>query len=1285
MNSVQSQHPINYSASGIVRYAWLPIPIFILLIGILWMADLKIVLEPPYLLPLFNFIFSTAVAFFVSYLAVISFSRNASVTVLMLGSGMLFFGTVSVIAAIAIQIGQINLGITVYNTGVLFSGMCHLLAAAALVIESRVNRNAILILSATYALVLTVIGLLTYAATKDLTPVFFIQGIGPTPFRQAVLGTAVGIHLLSGIIIALVSRRFHWIFGRWYALSLMMIAIGLFGVLIISHVGSPLGWSGRAAQYVGGIYMIVAVLVGARKNGEWDASLQAALKESQERYRMLVEATFEGIVISEEEVIVDVNEQFCRMLGYTESELIGKPISDLIPEKDRKRVVSTILSGQDVTDEHFMLKKDGNILVVESHGRTILRNGRHIRYSAVRDITDRKRSEKALQESEDKFSKAFYNSPTFMFITERDTGIYIETNDAYSALTSFKHEELIGHSSIELGILSSEVRAEIIRHLLKSGRVQNMQLQIVTKSGEIKTRLFSAETFEYKGKPCMIGSGIDITELIQANEALRISEEKYRFLFDSMKEGFCIVEVIFDENGKGIDHRFIEVNQAFEHHTGLNEAVGKTALELVPGLESKWSKRYGRIAASGKAEHFIDDSVAMGRWFEMDCFGVGNPEENRVALLFNDITERKQVEDALRESENRFRMLFEHMAEGFFLAEIICDESGNPVDYQHLAVNPALEYFVGKTRLEVLKSPRPWIEKFGRVALTGKPEKFEGFSVLLNRHFLISAYCPEHGKFACLVQDITDAKRSKQKLIESEERFRTMADGLPLMVWVYDHRNKQLLVNKTYLEFFGVTHEEVNNDRWQILIHPDDADAYLNEFFDCVRSQRPFYGQARVKRSDGQWRWIESWAQPRLSPDGGYMGSVGTSTDITERKQTEEAIKDLTKNLELRVAERTAVAEQRARQLQQLALELSNAEDKERKRMAMILHDDLQQHLGALRFNLFTLLPKDLIDDEVKDRLLKFEDLIDQAIKKTRSLSHELSPPVLHQSGFLAALNWLAKDVQQKHGQQVILKSMPEAEPESTAVSSVLFRSVRELLFNALKHSETKTAFIEADVMGNFISVSVKDHGKGCDVEAVKARTSSAPGFGLFNIEERIKFLGGHFEIDSIPGNGCCVTLRVPKDPESTLQNVQVSTDVIPKKKQQKQPQTADQIRIMLVDDHPSIRQGMSMFLKAITDFELLAEASNGIEAVRMARELKPDVVLMDISMPEMDGIEATAVIKKDHPNIRIIGLSMHEDEKTRERMLSAGASAYLNKAAPVNEIIEVIKNSRTIKKAIGT
>jgi PAS domain S-box-containing protein len=376
MNSDQNHHSVKHKTSSIVQFAWLPIPIFIVLIGILWLAGVKIVLEPPFLFPLLNFIFATAVSFFVAYLAVVSFARNASVTVLMLGSGMLFFGINSFILGIAVQIGHINVGVTVYNTSMLFGGMCHLLAASALVMQYRIERHAILILSATYALVLTITGLLTYMAASGLTPVFFIQGIGPTPLRQAVLGTAIGLHVLSGIIIAPYSRRFHWHFGRWYALSLWMIAIGLFGFLIISYVGSPLAWSGRVALYVGGIYMLVAVLTAAREGGEWDAALQSALKESQERYRVLAEATFEGIFISEDGVIVDVNEQFCRMLHYSESGLIGKRIADLIPETDRERFLGAIMTGQNRSGEHSMLKKDGSLIVVESHWRTILHSGR---------------------------------------------------------------------------------------------------------------------------------------------------------------------------------------------------------------------------------------------------------------------------------------------------------------------------------------------------------------------------------------------------------------------------------------------------------------------------------------------------------------------------------------------------------------------------------------------------------------------------------------------------------------------------------------------------------------------------------------------------------------------------------------------------------------------------------------------------------------------------------------------------------------------------------------------
>ena len=138
--------------------------------------------------------------------------------------------------------------------------------------------------------------------------------------------------------------------------------------------------------------------------------------------------------------------------------------------------------------------------------------------------------------------------------------------------------------------------------------------------------------------------------------------------------------------------------------------------------------------------------------------------------------------------------------------------------------------------------------------------------------------------------DLIDQKKADEALKESEERFRTMADGLPLIVWVHDAEGKQEFVNQTFLDFFGVTHDEMKDDRWQVLMHPEDAPGYADEFLACVRERRFFHRQVRVQNADGEWRWIESWGRPRITSSGKYLGHVGTSADITERKRAEEAL-----------------------------------------------------------------------------------------------------------------------------------------------------------------------------------------------------------------------------------------------------------------------------------------------------------------------------------------------------------------------------------------------------------
>ena len=128
---------------------------------------------------------------------------------------------------------------------------------------------------------------------------------------------------------------------------------------------------------------------------------------------------------------------------------------------------------------------------------------------------------------------------------------------------------------------------------------------------------------------------------------MRSSEARYRSLFESINEGFCIIEMLFDDHGKPNNYRFLEVNPAFERHTGLVDATGRTALELIPELEHFWFERYGRVATTGEPERFVEQVGALQRWFEVDAFRLQDPQSRQIAVLFNDITEHRAAEQAL--------------------------------------------------------------------------------------------------------------------------------------------------------------------------------------------------------------------------------------------------------------------------------------------------------------------------------------------------------------------------------------------------------------------------------------------------------------------------------------------------------------------------------------------------------------------------------------------------------------------------------------------------------------
>lgn len=404
------------------------------------------------------------------------------------------------------------------------------------------------------------------------------------------------------------------------------------------------------------------------------------------------------------------------------------------------------------------------------------------------------------------------------------------------------------------------------------------------------------------------------------------------------------------------------------------------------------------------------------------------------------------------------------------------------------------------------------------------------------------------------------------------------------------------------------------------------------------------------------------------------------TTEVTDQvlalrrlEDNERRYRALAETLERRVGERTAELERRAAQLQTLATELTRAEQRERTRLAKLLHDHLQQLLVAAKLRV-GLLPRLGIDHDLPTATREVESLLADSIDTVRTLTAELSPLVLQDRGLAPALEWLGRWMRDKHRLEVDLELDHEAEPASDTVRILLYEAVRELLLNVVKHAGVNRArvVLRREPPGR-VKLLVEDHGAGFDPTSLHLGQQISGGFGLFSIRERLDTLGGRMVLDSAPGRGAQVVLLAPvrlRSPESPA--VPVDEDAL--HVVEPEPRPGGPIRVLLADDHRILRQGLVSLLAFETDIEVVAEAADGRQAVELALRLSPDVVIMDVSMPIMDGVEATRRITSDQPNVRVIGLSLHESADMARAMRDAGAAAYLSKGGPADVLVATIR-----------
>ena len=380
--------------------------------------------------------------------------------------------------------------------------------------------------------------------------------------------------------------------------------------------------------------------------------------------------------------------------------------------------------------------------------------------------------------------------------------------------------------------------------------------------------------------------------------------------------------------------------------------------------------------------------------------------------------------------------------------------------------------------------------------------------------------------FYVLVTETTALNDAHEALRISEERYHAVLEDQTELISRFSADGTFTFVNSAYSRFFGKAAEELMGQTWAPVCPPDDIPHIEAQLQTLSPAQPTVVIENRVCSASGEVRWLQFINRGFFDESGQLLEIQSVGRDITDREEAESALREAHSRLEQRVIERTE-------QLRRLGIEKALAEERERQAIARDLHDGLGQLLHVAKVKL-DVLGKQLPASASK-AARELDSLLADASRITRSLTTQLSPPVLNKLGLAHALRWLAEEMNNLYGLSVSVGCEGGSPVLATGHANILFRSVRELLINVVKHSGTRQAKINMTCSNEQLVLMVSDAGVGIpDIADVVSKTR---GFGLTSIRERLAYLGGETDIVSAAGTGLCVSLRIPLRTSSPLES----------------------------------------------------------------------------------------------------------------------------------------------------
>jgi PAS domain S-box-containing protein len=566
------------------------------------------------------------------------------------------------------------------------------------------------------------------------------------------------------------------------------------------------------------------------------------------------------------------------------------------------------------------------------------------------------------------------------------------------------------------------------------------------------------------------------------------------------------------------DFRCLWANQEYANwiQRPLDEIIGRPIADVL-GREAFESRRsYFERVLRGERVQCEQETHFSGigkRWTSatytptLEADGVVS---GWVAVVI-DITERKRAEEALRNSEERFRLAAQAGKMFAYEWDAATDKLVRSGDCsQVLGVKESAPLTGEQVFAKVHPEDREKLTSAIAKLSPQKPYLQISYRMLRPDDAIIwvernsQAYFDDNGvllRIAGMVADITERKRIEEALRESETRFRLAANSAPAMIWMSGLDKKPTYFNQRWLDFTGLSEGELQNGLAGI-VHPEDYEQCHEVYCRGFDQRQPFRKECRLRSRDGQYRWMLDIGVPRFHDDGSFVGYIGSCVDVTDQKLAEQALANTGRKL-------------------------IEAHEEERRRIARELHDDIGQRLALLAIEL------DRLRQRAEEPVIvnQATELLNQATCLTSdvdNMSHTLHSSKIEMLGLVAAMQSASAEFGKHHKMEIDFESQDVHARLPAQISIGLFRVLQEALRNASKHSGVKHVEVRLRENAGEIHLMVSDLGRGFDVEAVER----GKGLGLTSMRERVRLVNGTISIESKPMHGTAIHVCVPLESE---------------------------------------------------------------------------------------------------------------------------------------------------------